>query len=90
MAAQGKSGGAQLLQLREARMTPLELRDTHTGHGNIHALKGINITACARRDAIGANGAGKTTIIDFRHYAATRRGSSGYLKNTASIERMIL
>jgi branched-chain amino acid transport system ATP-binding protein len=46
-------------------MALLELRDVHTYYGNIHALKGLNLTVEAGEivTLIGANGAGKSTTL---------------------------
>lgn len=46
-------------------MPLLEVHDVHTYYGNIHALKGISITVEEGEivSLIGANGAGKTTIL---------------------------
>ncbi len=46
-------------------MPMLELKDVHAYYGNIHALKGISITVEEGEivTLIGANGAGKTTIL---------------------------
>ncbi len=46
-------------------MLMLELKDVHTYYGNIHALKGISLTVEKGEivTLIGANGAGKTTIL---------------------------
>ena len=46
-------------------MAMLELDNIHTYYGNIHALKGISITVDKGEivTLIGANGAGKTTIL---------------------------
>ena len=43
----------------------LELRDVHTYYGNIHALKGVNLTVNAGEvvTLIGSNGAGKSTTL---------------------------
>jgi len=54
-------------------MPMLELHDIHSYYGNIHALKGVNITVDEGEivTLIGANGAGKTTTL---------RAISGLLK----------
>ncbi|MBA2756619.1 MAG: ABC transporter ATP-binding protein [Chloroflexi bacterium] len=46
-------------------MALLELRDVHTYYGNIHALKGLNLTVEPGEivTLIGANGAGKSTTL---------------------------
>ena len=46
-------------------MALLELQDVHTYYGNIHALKGVNITVNEGEIAtlIGSNGAGKSTTL---------------------------
>jgi branched-chain amino acid transport system ATP-binding protein len=46
-------------------MPMLEFKDVHTYYGNIHALKGISLTVEKGEivTLIGANGAGKTTIL---------------------------
>ena len=46
-------------------MALLELRDVHTYYGNIHALKGLNLTVEPSEivTLIGANGAGKSTTL---------------------------
>ena len=46
-------------------MAMLEVNDIHTYYGNIHALKGISLTVEEGEivTLIGANGAGKTTIL---------------------------
>ncbi|GAC1359548.1 MAG: ABC transporter ATP-binding protein [Herpetosiphon sp.] len=46
-------------------MAMLELHDVHTYYGNIHALKGLNLTVDKGEivTLIGANGAGKTTTL---------------------------
>ena len=46
-------------------MSMLEISDLHTYYGNIHALKGISLTVEQGEivTLIGANGAGKTTIL---------------------------
>lgn len=46
-------------------MSMLEVHDVHTYYGNIHALKGISLTVKQGEivTLIGANGAGKTTIL---------------------------
>ncbi|MEI7467294.1 MAG: ATP-binding cassette domain-containing protein, partial [Chloroflexota bacterium] len=46
-------------------MAILELKNVHTYYGNIHALKGINLTVEEGEvvTLIGSNGAGKTTTL---------------------------
>lgn len=46
-------------------MSMLEVRDVHAYYGNIHALKGVNITVEEGEivSLIGGNGAGKTTTL---------------------------
>ena len=55
-----------IAQERSAAGQPmLELQDVHTYYGQIHALKGLNLTVNQGEIValIGGNGAGKTTTL---------------------------
>ena len=57
----------------------LEVKDVHSYYGNIHALKGINLTVNEGEvvTLIGGNGAGKTTTL--RTISGLMRPRSGTL-----------
>jgi len=61
-------------------MAMLEVKDIHTYYGNIHALKGISIEVEQGEivSLIGANGAGKTTIL--RAISGLIKARSGDIK----------
>ncbi|HFC12642.1 MAG TPA: ABC transporter ATP-binding protein [Anaerolineae bacterium] len=61
-------------------MALLEVNDVHAYYGNIHALKGVNLTVEAGEivSLIGGNGAGKTTTL--RTICGLMQPRTGYVK----------